>query len=188
MQLDSLGGCRSLQSSLPPPWRTCREPGRRQVLTKGSFFDSHFGNSYPKFLESLIFFLPHLVKFLDSFPNLLIALTVFLNFHLRITSDLANFRQGLPEEHRLPKDEEKSFYDDCQQTCLRRIWLRHIWWAVELCIVSRQSSSIVLSLDIHCVTLMYLSIRPQMVALSNHSKNDIFREGINHYIINFITP
>ncbi|CAJ1372556.1 unnamed protein product [Effrenium voratum] len=25
--------------------------------------------------------------------------------------------EALPEEHRLPKDEEKSFYDDCQQTC-----------------------------------------------------------------------
>ena len=41
--------------------------------------------------------------------------------------------QGLPEEHRLPKDEEKSFYDDCQQTCALR-WnfcmiLKHfLWW------------------------------------------------------------
>eukprot|EP00435_Cladocopium_sp_Y103_P049582 s1214_g15.t1 len=33
--------------------------------------------------------------------------------------------EGLPEEHRLPKDEEKSFYDDSQQTCEEMICRWH---------------------------------------------------------------
>mmetsp|Transcript_73315 Transcript_73315/g.205910 ORF Transcript_73315/g.205910 Transcript_73315/m.205910 type:complete len:110 (+) Transcript_73315:83-412(+) len=33
--------------------------------------------------------------------------------------------EAVPEEQRLPKDEEKSFFDDCKQTCLEIIGRWH---------------------------------------------------------------
>eukprot|EP00414_Alexandrium_minutum_P005232 CAMPEP_0113819930 /NCGR_PEP_ID=MMETSP0328-20130328/985_1 /TAXON_ID=39455 /ORGANISM="Alexandrium minutum" /LENGTH=109 /DNA_ID=CAMNT_0000787863 /DNA_START=101 /DNA_END=430 /DNA_ORIENTATION=+ /assembly_acc=CAM_ASM_000350 len=33
--------------------------------------------------------------------------------------------EGIPEEERLPKDEEKSFFDDCKSTCLEMIQRWH---------------------------------------------------------------
>eukprot|EP00440_Ansanella_granifera_P048767 gb/GFBE01052838.1/.p1 GENE.gb/GFBE01052838.1/~~gb/GFBE01052838.1/.p1 ORF type:complete len:112 (+),score=29.56 gb/GFBE01052838.1/:1-336(+) len=42
--------------------------------------------------------------------------------------NMARAWEGMPEEERLPKDEEKSFFEDCKQTCEEMI---HRWHSGE---------------------------------------------------------